>query len=231
MRLSKKVPLKGKPKYAVVVDGECEFWYIQMLKRHEKLISVDLKPEIPQKKKLSEQYSKVIELTKDYDKVYWVVDFDVINKETQDAKKGTKTALQEFKEYYDNIKKGSKDIAVVIINNPCFEYWILLHFETTSKFYHSYDELIKQLKKHLDDYEKSQRYFTKQNKDIYLRLLPRLPIAISNTEKLKHFDLDSPNSGISQMHHLFENIGAPDRKKKILNSFPLPIRYSFGEPV
>ena len=65
MRQNRKIPLKEKPKYAIVVDGETEFWYIQMLKRNERLISVDLKPEIPQRKKLSEQYAKVIELSKD----------------------------------------------------------------------------------------------------------------------------------------------------------------------
>lgn len=207
MRRSRKLPIKGKPKYAIVVDGESEFWYIQMLKRNERLISVDLKPEIPQRKKLSEQYAKVIELSEYYDKVYWVVDFDVINKETRETKKNTKTALQEFKEYHNNIEKNKiGNITIVIINNPCFEYWLLLHFESTSKFYPSYDEVAKRLKKYLADYEKSQTYYTKLNKDIYLRLAPQLPVAISNAKKLKEFDFDYPHVGISQMHLLFEDI-------------------------
>lgn len=50
-------------------------------------------------------------------------------------------------------------------------------------------------------------YNTKQNKDIYLQLSSRLPIAIANAKKLKEFDFDNPNSGISQMHFLLENIG------------------------
>lgn len=207
MRQSRKIPITVKPKYAIVVDGETEFWYIQMLKRNEKLVSVDLKPEIPQRKKLSEQYAKVLELSKDYDKVYWIIDFDVINKETQEAKKGEKTALQELKEYNDNITKKYSNIVIVIINNPCFEYWLLLHFEVTSKFYSSYADLVKQLKKHLPDYDKSQVYYTKQNKDIYLRLSTQLPTAIANAKKLKTFDFDNPNTGVSQMHFLLENIG------------------------
>lgn len=207
MRQNRKIPIKIKPKYAVVVDGETEFWYIQMLKRNEKLISVDLKPEIPQKKKLSEQYSKVIDLSKDYDKVYWIIDFDVINKETREAKRGAKTALQELKEYSNNIERNYKNIVIVIVNNPCFEYWLLLHFEATSKFYSSYDELIRQLKRYLSDYEKSQNYYTKQNKDIYLRLASKLPDAITNAKRLNDFDFDTPNRGISQMHFLLEEIG------------------------
>lgn len=207
MRQSRRIPITVKPKYAIVVDGETEFWYIQMLKRNEKLISVDLKPEIPQRKKLLEQYNKVVELAKDYDKVYWIIDFDVINKETREAKKGEKTALQELKEYTNSIPKKYSNIVIVIINNPCFEYWLLLHFEATSKFYTTYSDLVKQLKKHLPDYDKSQVYYTKQNKDIYLRLFSQLPTAIANAKKLKEFDFDNPNTGVSQMHFLLENIG------------------------
>jgi hypothetical protein len=205
MRQHRKIPIKAKPKYAIMVDGESEFWYIQMLKRNEKLTSIDLQPKIPQRKKLSEQYDKVIELSEEYDKVYWIIDFDVINKETREANRGTQTALQEFKGYCDNIEK--KENIFVIINNPCFEYWLLLHFETTSKFYNSYDELSKQLKKHLPDYEKSQTYYTRQEKDIYSRIAQQLQTAIANAKKLKGFDFDNPNVGISQMHLLFEKIG------------------------
>lgn len=207
MRQTRKIPLKIKPKYAVVVDGETEFWYIQMLKRNERLVLVDLKPEIPQLKKLSEQNDIVIGLSKDYDKVYWIIDFDVVNKETREAKKGKASALQEFKRYYDNIVNNYDNIVIVIINNPCFEYWLLLHFEPTSRFYPSYKDLVKQLKKYLPDYDKSQTYYTKQNGDIYLRLFKRLPTAITNAKRLKEFDFENPTTGVSQMYVLLEDAG------------------------
>jgi hypothetical protein len=79
MRKTRKVPFANKTKFAAIVDGDCESWYLQMLRRNEKNIKVDLKPEIPQKKKLKEQYERVIEQSKHYDKVFWIVDFDVIN--------------------------------------------------------------------------------------------------------------------------------------------------------
>lgn len=207
MRRAKRIPLKIKPRYAVVVDGETEFWYIQMLKRNERFVLVDLKPEIPQLKKLAEQYDMVVGLSKDYDKVYWIIDFDVINKETQEAKKGKETALQEFRKYYDNVANNYDNIVIVIINNPCFEYWLLLHFESTSKFYASYKDLVKHLKKYLPDYVKSQAYYTKQNSDIYLRLFKHLPTAVSNAKKLKEFDFENPATGISQMYILLEDAG------------------------
>lgn len=209
MRQNRKIPLKEKPKYAIVVDGETEFWYIQMLKRNERLISVDLKPEIPQRKKLSEQYAKVIELSKDYKEVYWIIDFDAINKETRETKKGKKTALYELEEYYYSIREIEN--IHIIINNPCFEYWLLLHFEATVKFYSTYDEMLKQLKKHLPDYEKTQKYYTKQDKDIYLRLKAQLSVGIASAKKTEEFDFANPKKGISQMHILIEDIFNPNK--------------------
>jgi hypothetical protein len=41
-----------------------------MLKRNERSANVNLKPELRQKKTLSEQYGQIIELSKDYDKVF-----------------------------------------------------------------------------------------------------------------------------------------------------------------
>jgi len=85
MRTKRNTP-KRKPRYAFIVEGECEFWYIQMLKRNERSLRVDLKPEIPQKKKLKDQYKKVIDSTKEYDKVFWIIDFDVLIKESRENK-------------------------------------------------------------------------------------------------------------------------------------------------
>jgi hypothetical protein len=203
MRRSRAVPLKGKPKFAFVVDGECEFWYFQMLKRNERAISVDLKPEIPQKKKLSDQFDKTVELSKYYDKVFWIVDFDVINSETRLAPKGTKTAIVEFKNYCDAINKKHKNI-IVIINNPCLEYWFLLHYEASSKYFESCEDVTKQLKKHLPEYSKTKFFYTKQDNDIYLKLKPRLINAIINAGNLDQFNFQNPHTGMSQMPLFFE---------------------------
>lgn len=202
MRNNKSVLRTGKQQFAFVVDGKDEYWYIQMLKRNERAINITLKPEIPQKKKLIDQFNKVIELSVDYAKVFWIVDLDVILKETREASKGKKTALQEFKTFWDKINKKYSNV-VIVINNPCLEFWILLHYEATAKYFDSYEGILKQLKTHLPDYDKSQSYFVKQGNDIYLRLKPRLSNAISNAEKLGKFDFQNPYSGISEMPLFF----------------------------
>ncbi|KAA6343693.1 hypothetical protein EZS27_008637 [termite gut metagenome] len=201
MRENKHILSKGK-QFAFVVDGECECWYIQMLKRNEQSVNIDLKPEIPQKKGIAEQYNKVVELAYDYDKVFWIVDFDVIIRETRAAKKGATALLQEFKVYYNELKLCIN--VEVIINNPCLEYWYLLHFKTTNRYFESCDKLVKQLKKHLTEYEKTRKFYTQKNHDIYLQLKPYLNQAISNAEKLGEFNFDNAQlSGISEMQKFF----------------------------
>lgn len=206
MSAKRHIPLKGKPKFAVVVDGETEFWYVQMMKRNEKQIKVDIKPEIPQKKKLPDQYSKVIELSKSYDKVFWIVDLDTILHDSLSAPKGKKNALDTFLQYKAAIEKNYKHINVVI-NQPCLEFWFLTHFEAAAPLFSNCDEASLKLKKHLNDYEKTEKYFTKQDKDIYQKLKPLLPGAISNAKRLPAFDRDDPNRGLSEMYTLFEDIG------------------------
>lgn len=200
---NRPVPLKSKPTFAVVVDGDCEVWYLQMLKRNERSIIVNIEPKIPQRKRLSEQYESVIELSEESTKVFWIIDFDVIVSETKSAKVGSKTAIQTFLEYKKTIDEKHKNI-VVIVNNPCLEFWLLLHFEATSKYFDTCEGAENQLKKHLKDYEKTRKYYTKQDNDIYLRLKPNLTVALKNTRALRLFDAENPNKGMSEMQLFFE---------------------------
>lgn len=61
-----------------------------------------------------------------------------------------------------------------------------------------------ELKKHLKNYEKTQKYFTKQDHDIYLKLRPFLKTAISNSSSLGVFNIDEKMRAISEMFLLFE---------------------------
>jgi len=70
-----------------------------MLKRNERWLKINIKPELPTKKKLPELYEKVIEASINYTKVYWIVDFDTILSETRTARKVEETPLEEFCKY------------------------------------------------------------------------------------------------------------------------------------
>ena len=219
MRENKKLLRESKPKpptFAVIGDGECEFWYFQMLKRNERSLQVTIKPDIPQKKKLKDLFDRVMEYSKDYDKVFWVVDLDVIVSESRLVAKGKESPLQEFRKYVNKIEKKTKNVTI-ILNNPCLEFWLLLHFEATSKYFDNCNDVTKRLRKHLPNYEKTENYYTKQNDDIYLKLKSKLNIAIENADKLINpaieflkFDLDSPETAVSQMQFIFQTKGIID---------------------
>ena len=201
MRKSRKFKLKGKNTYASVVDGDTEVWYLQMLKRNERTLSVNIEPKLPSKKSISEQFEMVKSLAEDYSKVFWIVDYDVISKETREAKKGAETAEQLFIRLSEAVNKIEN--VVVIVNNPCLEFWFLLHFEKTSKLFTACSSAEKQLKKYLTDYEKTKQYFTKQNNNIYLKLKGQICQAIDNSGKLNIFDKYNTGQAFCEMDLFF----------------------------
>lgn len=201
MRKNRQIPFKPRPRFVILVDGECELWYFQMLKRNERALPIDLQPEIPQKKALKDQFAKAIRLSEDYDKVFWIIDYDVVVSESRQAKKGHKPASQELQEYCAELESKHTKVTV-IINNSCLEFWFLLHFELTGKTFNNCDTASRHLSKYLNGYEKTQRYYTRQGDDIYLKLKPYLTTAVSNAKKLGDFYFNAPKS-TSQMQALF----------------------------
>jgi RloB-like protein len=205
MRPSRKVKREIVPTFAFVVDGETEIWYLEMLKRNERQLRLNIKPEIPHKKSIADQFHLVKELSgSEYSKVFWIVDLDTIIHESKDTAKGKKTALQAFSEYRTSLARRYKNV-IVIVNNPCLEFWFLLHFEQTSRIFNTCATVEAELKKKLDGYEKTKRFFTKQDDDIYLKLKPYLKDAINNSESLGSFDVDDQTKATCEMFVLFKS--------------------------
>lgn len=204
MRQSRKIRQQAAPTFAFVVDGETEIWYLQMLKRNERQIRINIKPEIPSKKSIEEQFNLVIDLSnREYLKVFWIVDLDSIIKESRETPKEKKTSIQAFIEFRKIIKHTYKNV-IVIVNNPCLEFWFLLHFQKTAKLFDTCIKAENELKKYLKNFEKTQKYFTKQDNDIYLKLRPNIKMALSNAISLGELDTGKHTKAICEMHLLFE---------------------------
>lgn len=198
---------KGKKTYSIIVDGKTEVWYLQMLKKNEDIPRIDVKPELPKKKKLSDQFASVKENSKIYDEVIWLIDFDTILKESKEVKQGSKTALQELNEYKIEIDKNFNNVEL-FINAPCLELWLLLHFETIGKFFSNCNDAEKRLKRlHIKDYEKSEKFYKKRSNDIYKLLADKKEFAIENAKKLGEFDNQNPNRSVCEMYKFFEKFG------------------------
>ena len=101
--------------------------------------------------------------SKDYNQVYCVIDRDT-HKNFHEARA---------------LAAASKNKVTLVISNPCFEYWLILHFSFTRKGYRSVgsqsagDKALKELLaiKQMAEYEKGQ------TKGLFDVLLPHLPTA------------------------------------------------------
>ena len=209
MAVRPKIPIRKT--YAFVGDGETELWYLQMLKKNEKSLTVTIKPELPQKKSIEDQFDYVLELSDIHEKVFWIVDTDVVIRETR-AFKGQKdkSPAAVLKQKYQQILSDPKlqDKVIFVANTPCLEYWILLHVVQTTRYYDTGDKVIDEIKKHepLTDYAKTQKYYQQAN-DIYKRLKPLLNTAKANAGRTGVFDPDNLEKGLSEMHKIFTELG------------------------
>lgn len=200
MRTGRKI--QTKQSFAVVVDGETEYWYLQMLKQNEPDILFNIAPKILQKKNIDHQYKLVTTLSEEeYDKVFWIVDLDVLLKEEREKRNST-SSLQQFLNYYKSLSKQQK--IVVIVNNPCLEYWFLLHYEK-GKVFTACASAEREVRKHLKGYEKTEKFFKKDN-DIYKQLKPYLQTAKKNATALGSFDTHNHSKAMCEMPLLFNTL-------------------------
>jgi hypothetical protein len=185
----------GRKTFAIIVDGETELWYLQMLRKHETLPGISIQPELPKRKTLAEQFEAVKSNAKIYDYSIWIIDLDVVIAEN---------TVGELETYLEEVK-GNENIKI-LINTPCLEFWFLMHEKDTGKYYAQCEPVGKELKKQdpLKDYAKSEKYFVRSNPDIYKRLQPYLDTALTNAAKRGNFDITNPQQAKAEIYKLFE---------------------------
>jgi len=206
--------------FVVIGDGETEYWYIQKLIAYEKdnLDHLSLKPELPREKGFEKSYEDIKNLEKGYDKIFWIVDFDTIIGETKEAKKGNPRKLDIFRKYFKDLSDNEK--IIIIINNPCLEYWFLQHFGKFTRYFKGYNgELKREIKKHIQNYDKKEKFYNSSNggKGIYSFLKPKLGKAILNSRDISNpkkttkldfnkTDINSYEIGTTEMYKLFDEL-------------------------
>lgn len=120
--------------------------------------------------------------------------------------------------YYDALnyakKKYAQGIPIVCVQSvPCFEFWLLLHFEKTTKSYVRTqnksigDIALDDLLKHWGDYEKG-------NKGSYKKLYSRLERAIENAKFVNKSSLDfGSENPTTKVHESVEFLMKLNEKK------------------
>jgi hypothetical protein len=95
----------------------------------------------------------------DYDDVFCVIDVD------------RHTTLAQA------IDKANTNNLRVILSNPCFEYWYILHFKRTGSPYHSSRDVVSDLKSYFPNYDKG-------NADIFEEIYPRTDEATERSKEI-----------------------------------------------
>ncbi len=94
----------------------------------------------------------------------------------------------------------------MIISNPCFELWYLLHFRYTTGFLKDYEAVRKLLVEHIPNYEKAD--------DVFLTLENNLGEAGQRARKLEEYHLRNGRvlplgitaNPFTEVHHLIETL-------------------------
>jgi hypothetical protein len=188
-----------------IVDGPTEKWYLEdYFKQHQPRNHYSFSPDFNGSWKKNIQTIK--DKLKEFENVYWIVDLDVILKEEAEKKKGGKSPLGYFISEYKLLSK--KKNVKIFVNNPCFEYWILLHFSfkvlTSTKCGDIQPELGKI--KAIEGYTKTERYYKNSRITLVERLNVGLSNAIINAKKLGQFDVDNPYKPVSEIYKLIEAV-------------------------
>lgn len=192
-------PKKGNFSIYILVDGECEQDYLNSIRNEEPYSStisshkIKIAPDIPKTKSLEAQYEAVSEALNHYDKVIWIVDYDVIRQQSAQQQAGTPKSFEKFltlsnkfKKLVD-LKKYSDKEVFVLINNPSIEFWYLLHFEKTSRFYPTSEAVEKRLVSYFSEYTKKDKKF---RSSVFNLLKANLNTAIENARVLEDNEKD-----------------------------------------
>ncbi len=194
-----------KKSIAIIGEGETEWWYFDTLRiacRYKFKVAPDFPQhsDIPHMAKLAEEYVK-----RDTDYVVCLVDMDRLLRVP--AEMAT----------YQQLKKKSPSNVIWIETNPCTEFWFLLHFlpQLTSKHYETCEDVLPDLQHYMPGYEKTARYFKKNNLYKYLTENGDLQRAIGYAEELSRLSEASPEDKIaySQMHLVFKLIKSMDEEE------------------
>jgi hypothetical protein len=94
-----------------------------------------------------------------------------------------------------------------IPSNPCFELWLLLHYEDIQHLFHR-DEIYRKLKQHIPDYEKGLV-------GTFERTQPAVPTAIARAKRLQErhspeHDTEGPYTNVDTVVALLLSMKRPD---------------------
>lgn len=173
---------------AIIGEGETEWFYFDALRIFHRY-PFKMAPDFPSHSDIGHILSLAERYVKEkYDHVVCLIDMDRLR---QMPAERNKYNANKGKRKYKNV--------LFIETYPCTEFWFLLHFlpELSTRTYHSYDALLPELRKYMPGYEKTKKYFRKNNLYCFLKKYGSIEKAMNNAEKLCKIANESPEDTLA----------------------------------
>jgi len=201
-----------KPSFYIFVDGETEKAYLNGLKSSLKnRFSLTIEPKLkssdlssPKKdlryfiERLEEKLKG--EKNKGYDMVYYLLDNDVILSQSESITDGKEKPSEKLKKIREHFKKDNN--IEILVNSPCFELWLLLHFTYTTRDFNNCSDVINDLKKELKKHDSSYEKSIKKYEKIYKEYEDKLKSAIDRAKQLDEEKTESQ----AQIYKIIEKL-------------------------
>lgn len=191
-----------KKSVAIIGEGETEWFYFESL-RLAKRYPFKISPGFAQHADISHMIKFVdFYVREQYDYVFCLLDMDRLLRVPKEMQ-----IYQAAKKKYAK----TKNVNVRFIEtNPCTEFWFLLHFlpGITSKNYQTYEDVLTDLRRYLPGYEKSKKYFKRNNIYVYISQHGDLSRAMENSGKLRRLSLENPEDykSYSEIHEVLTKL-------------------------
>jgi hypothetical protein len=134
---------------AIVGDGQTERIYFSDVRDTDRPSNLSIFPDYPRKiGNHKGVLDRAIALSKDYNRVYALIDMDKIIQENQ-------------QNTYSQARAAAMAAGVIVLeNNPCFEIWLLLHFLYTGRLFNNCSEVSAELRRNgrIPNYDKSEKF-------------------------------------------------------------------------
>lgn len=178
---------RGNPRILILCEGQrTEPNYFEGFKKSRNLASVVVRPLRSGQVGPTGLFKRVREelgADSGWDEIYCVLDHD-----------GREAKIRTFQTKLAAVNEEAELCRIeMILSDPCFEFWLLLHFEFTdrpfSKGSHgtACEDVVRKLRRHLHAYHKNDAHvFEKCHEHVYT--------AIENAEKLQNAESLTPQS-------------------------------------
>jgi hypothetical protein len=179
------------PAIAIIGEGITESIYFTQMRQQEDL-QFKVKPDLGKYSDIKSIVEKALDfLNNEYDIVFCVIDMDEMMK--------NKTLMNKYKKLK---QEHGGDQLIFIENNPCMEFWFLLHYTFITKAFQNCKQLETLLKKQLPAYAKTQKFLA--GNDIYNKLKSKQTGARNRAEKIPS---ENKNTSRSDVYKILDYLG------------------------